>query len=65
MANPQIDDEDFELVPIPMGKGTRARLRRLAEVCGERPGVLAAKLMFDLLLDDEIAHDPANRQKMN
>ena len=45
--------DDFETVPVPLDRTTRERLVRFAEAVGEHPLVIAARLMRDLLADDE------------
>lgn len=50
------EDDDVELVPVPMGRETRRRLARLAEIVEDGPTRVAASLLRDLLRDDEDAH---------
>ena len=47
------DDDDVELVPVPMGPETRAALRRFAERIGEPPSIAAGMLFEDLLEDED------------
>jgi hypothetical protein len=54
MSEPeQIEDEEIELVPVPMRPETRAALRRFAERIGEPPGIAAGMLFEDLLEDED------------
>jgi hypothetical protein len=52
-------DDDIKIVPVPMGRDTRARLRRFAEAVGRHPSQAAAALLDDLLLDDEAVNGDA------
>lgn len=52
-ANPDAeDDEDVELVPVPMDRHTRGRLARFCKVTGQAGAAPAAgQLLADLLRD--------------
>lgn len=47
------EDEDVELVPVPMGRETRARLVEFAKAIDEKPIDAAGMLLDDLLRDDK------------
>lgn len=51
------EDDDIEIVPIPMGAATRERLDRLSRFMGKPPLKVAESLFHDLLLDDEFFND--------
>ena len=56
------DDEDVELVPVPMSPETIAALVNFARKVGETPMIAAAMLLEDLLSDEEFweaVDDPA------
>ena len=55
------EEDDVELVPVPMGRETRARLVRFARATGRKPQDAAAALLDDLLVEDEIHNAPAVR----
>jgi len=61
------DDDDYELVPIPLDRETRRRLVELSRVVHYDPARLASSLLHDLLKDDEDAHTlaPRNRSTLN
>lgn len=50
---PKIEDDEFELVPVPMSAETRAKLNTFANKVGERPIMAAAMLLEDLLEDQD------------
>lgn len=50
------DDDDYELVPVPLDRETRRRLVALSRVVRHAPAQLASSLLHDLLKDDELAH---------
>ena len=50
-----MDTEETVLV-LPIDAETTTRLLRLAAVCGSDPVALAASLLHDILLDDDLAH---------
>ena len=49
-------DDDSELLPISLDGVTVARLCRLARACGDHPAKIAARLLHDILADDEAAN---------
>lgn len=55
MAHQQNDD-DFEIVPIPLDRETLAQLARLGKFLGEHPVRLASMLLRDVVKDDAMAH---------
>lgn len=50
------DDDDVELVPVPMDRETRRRLVELSKVIGDQPYRVAGSLLRDVLKEDEDAH---------
>jgi hypothetical protein len=53
MSEPeQIEDEEVELVPVPMRPETLAALVRFADRIGEAPGIALGMLVEDLLEDE-------------
>lgn len=64
MAPALEDDDDVELVPIPMDRETRTRLVRFAKAIGKPPVDAAGSLLSTLLVDDEFwnaaAHERLN-----
>ena len=44
------------VLPVPLDAETEARLFRLSVICRDDPVSLAANLLHDILLDDELAH---------
>lgn len=59
LQNDQQED-DTEVVPIPLDRETIARLARYGRACGKHPVTAAAELLAELLLDDEEAHKSFN-----
>jgi hypothetical protein len=55
------DEDDFEVVPIPLDRETRRRLVALAREVRYAPAQLASSLLHDLLKDDEDMHTLAPR----
>ena len=54
MSDPeQIEDEDVELVPVPMSPETIAALCRFAKRIGEAPAIALGMLVEDLLEDED------------
>lgn len=53
------DEEDVEIVPIPLDRVSLARLARLSRVTGKRELELAGALLADVLRDDDEAHRPS------
>jgi hypothetical protein len=51
------EEDDIELVPVPMDRETRARLVMLSHIVGDRPTKVAASLLHDLLLEDELFNE--------
>jgi hypothetical protein len=49
-----------KLLTVPLDEDTDARLRRLAVICGDEPVILAAALLRDILLEDELMHVTLN-----
>jgi hypothetical protein len=47
------DEEEFELVPVPMSAQTRSKLNTFAHKVGEYPIMAAAMLLEDLLEDQD------------
>ena len=45
-----------DTLTIPLDPRTAARLAKLSAICDDEPEVLAASLLHDVLLEDEIAH---------
>jgi hypothetical protein len=45
--------DDFTTVPIPLDRRTRERLAHFAEAIDEHPIIAAARLLRDLLADDD------------
>lgn len=56
----QRDDDEVEIVPIPLDRASLARLARLSRATGKRALDLAGDLLADVLRDDEEAHRPSN-----
>lgn len=56
----QHDDDDVEDVPIPLDRETIERLARFGRAVGRHPRDVAGALLRDLLIDDELAHQPLN-----
>lgn len=54
MSNPQ--EDETEVVPIPLDPETIARLARFGRAAGVHPVQAAAALLRDVLIDDEEAH---------
>lgn len=55
------DDDEIELVPVPMDRATRARLARFARLSGDRAVMAAGAILRDVLADEdfwEAAEDP-------
>lgn len=50
------DEEEEEIVPIPLDRATRARLVAFARATGLHPREAASALLRDLLEDDERLH---------
>ncbi len=50
------EDDDVEIVPIPMDAATRRRLVDVSREAGDRPMMVAASLLAALLREDEDAH---------
>ena len=46
-------EQDVELVPVPMSAETRRRLVAFAAAVGKRPTAAAAELLSELLQDDD------------
>lgn len=51
-------DEDHEIIPVEIDRETRIRLAKLAVATGARPTALAAALLRDVLLEDELYNEP-------
>lgn len=49
-------DNEIELVPIPLDRETIERLARLGRMVGKHPVKCAGELLRDLLRDDEMEH---------
>lgn len=50
------DDDEAEIVPIPLDRETIARLARLARFVGDNPIRCASSLLHDLMRDDEMVN---------
>jgi hypothetical protein len=50
------EDDDIELLPVPMDAATRRRLLSVSLEAGDDPVKVAASLLATLLRDDEDAH---------
>lgn len=55
-------DDETEPVPIPLDRGTRLLLKRLAAACGKDPVRLASELLRDVVADDAIEHHSGTMQ---
>jgi Trk K+ transport system NAD-binding subunit len=49
-------DEEIDILPIPLDRETRDRLKRLGALVGMSPIKCAARLLHDLMRDDEMAN---------
>lgn len=60
MPQPEdIDDDDVELVPVPMDRAMRVLLVGMSRQAGKHPTELAAALLRDTLVEDALAHGVA------
>lgn len=53
-ADPDEDEDDVEIVPVPMDRVTRERLVVLSKKTGKQPIHVAGDLLRDVLIDDEM-----------
>ncbi len=53
---PKEEDDDVEVVPIPLDRETIERLIRLARLVGMHPVGCASSLLHDLMRDDEVTN---------
>jgi hypothetical protein len=53
------DDDDEQIVPVPMDRATRERLVKFAKAINQQPIHAAATLLRDLLSDDEFYESAA------
>lgn len=51
------DDEDEDLLPVPLDSDSRRWLAELAAATGRAPGDLVATMIREIRVDDEAAHN--------
>jgi predicted DNA-binding protein len=56
----QANDNDTDLLPVPLDSETRRRLARFCRETGKPAALVAAEMLAAVLEDDEQAHRPFN-----
>ena len=57
----RIDEQEVVWVQVPLDAATAARLHNLANMCHAAPTSVAASLLHDVLAEDDVHHEPAER----